>query len=59
MAGIHNQLNLTDRVDPATRPYHSRPFRVLRADRFTDALTARITDPTLKDLPDDLRKPGP
>ncbi|MFJ9376175.1 DUF4037 domain-containing protein [Streptomyces sp. NPDC101455] len=50
-AGIHNQLNLTDRVDPTTRPYHSRPFRVLRADRFTAALTARIADPTLKDLP--------
>ncbi|MFE2517855.1 hypothetical protein [Streptomyces mirabilis] len=37
-------------VDPATRPYHSRPFQVLRADRFSKALTARITDPTLRDL---------
>lgn len=44
-------LRLTDRVDPATRAYHSSPFQVLRADRFTTALTARITDPTLKDLP--------
>lgn len=50
VAGLHNQLGLTDRVDPATRAYHSRPFQVLRADRFTKALTARITDPTLRDL---------
>jgi hypothetical protein len=50
VAGLHNQLGLTDRVDPATRPYHSRPFQVLRADRFTKALTARITDQTLRDL---------
>ncbi|MFE0254573.1 DUF4037 domain-containing protein [Streptomyces sp. NPDC059010] len=51
VAHQHNQLRLTDRVDPATRAYHSRPFQVLRADRFTKALTARITDPVLKDLP--------
>lgn len=51
VAGIHNQLNLTDRVDPATRPYHSRPFRVLHAERFAGALTARITDRTLRELP--------
>lgn len=51
VAHQHNQLHLTDRVDPATRAYHSRPFQVLRADRFAEALTARITDPALKDLP--------
>jgi hypothetical protein len=51
VAGIHNQLDLTHRVDPATRPYHSRPFQVLHAERFTRALSARITDPTLRDLP--------
>jgi hypothetical protein len=50
-AHLHNQLALTARIDPTTRPYHSRPFRVLRADRFTDALTARISDPALRDLP--------
>jgi hypothetical protein len=51
VAHLHNQMNLTDRVDPRTRPYHSRPFRVLRADRFTEALTARIADPVLRGLP--------
>ncbi|KMS68979.1 hypothetical protein ACM01_36915 [Streptomyces viridochromogenes] len=51
VAHQHNQLRLTDRVDPATRAYRSGPFQVLRADRFTAALTARITDPSLKDVP--------
>ncbi|MEU6348671.1 DUF4037 domain-containing protein [Streptomyces sp. NPDC047072] len=51
VADLHNQLRLTDRVDPGTRPYHSRPFRVLHAERFTEALRARITDPAIRDLP--------
>ncbi|MGW7418775.1 DUF4037 domain-containing protein [Streptomyces sp. NPDC054813] len=51
VAHLHNELELTDRVDPATRPYHSRPFRVLRADRFTRALVARIKAPGIRELP--------
>ncbi|MEU9449848.1 DUF4037 domain-containing protein [Streptomyces sp. NPDC048277] len=51
VAHLHNELELTDRVDPATRSHHSRPFQVLRADRFTRALTARIKDPDVRDLP--------
>ncbi|GHH27752.1 hypothetical protein GCM10018780_83320 [Streptomyces lanatus] len=51
VAHQHNDLLLTDRVAPTTRPYHSRPFRVLHADRFTTALLARIGDGSLKDLP--------
>ncbi|MGW7362323.1 DUF4037 domain-containing protein [Streptomyces sp. NPDC054841] len=51
IAALHNQLALTDPVAPATRPYHSRPFQVLHAERFTAALTARITDPTIGALP--------
>ncbi|WP_371573403.1 DUF4037 domain-containing protein [Streptomyces sp. NBC_01314] len=51
IAAIHNQLGLTDPVDPATRPYHSRPFQVLHAERFTAALSTRITDPAIRSLP--------
>ncbi|MCC8243568.1 DUF4037 domain-containing protein [Saccharothrix luteola] len=46
-----NDLGLADPVDPTTRPYHDRPFRVLRADRFTTALRAAITDPEVACLP--------
>ncbi|MEU5583283.1 DUF4037 domain-containing protein [Streptomyces huasconensis] len=51
VAAAHNQLDLTDPVDPTTRPYHNRPFQVLHAERFTAALTARITDPAVRALP--------
>ncbi|MDQ1018350.1 DUF4037 domain-containing protein [Streptomyces afghaniensis] len=52
IATHHNNLALTAPVDPTTRPYHSRPFQVLHAERFTTALRARITDPALRCLPD-------
>ncbi|MFI0976408.1 DUF4037 domain-containing protein [Streptomyces sp. NPDC021093] len=51
VAAAHNQLGLTDPVDPTTRPYHTRPFQVLHAERFTAALRARITDPNISSLP--------
>jgi hypothetical protein len=55
VAALHNQLGLTDPIDPTTRPYHSRPFRVLRADRFAQALLSGVTDPAIRELP----LPGP
>ncbi|MFF8918629.1 DUF4037 domain-containing protein [Streptomyces sp. NPDC015032] len=51
VAAAHNQLGLTDPVDPATRPYHARPFKVLHAERFSAALSACITDPGISSLP--------
>jgi hypothetical protein len=51
VATAHNQLGLTEPVDPATRPYHTRPFQVLHAERFSTALTTRITDPEIRSLP--------
>ncbi|MFF4055929.1 hypothetical protein ACFYZ8_14335 [Streptomyces sp. NPDC001668] len=55
VAGLHNRLALTDPLDPTTRPYHSRPFQVLRADRFAQALLSGVTDPAIRELP----LPGP
>ncbi|GAA1279636.1 hypothetical protein Psi02_67650 [Planotetraspora silvatica] len=51
VAFLHNRLRLTEPVDPRTRPYHDRPFRVLRADRFAEALLCTIADPAVRDLP--------
>ncbi len=51
MAVRHNALGLTPAVDPRVRPFHDRPFRVLDAERFADALTAGITDPVLRGRP--------
>jgi Domain of unknown function (DUF4037) len=45
VARRHNELGVTEAVDPTVRPFWGRPFRVLFADRFVDALCAAITDP--------------
>jgi hypothetical protein len=45
VARRHNELGVTEAVDPSTRPFHGRPFQVLGADRFEHALRAAIDDP--------------
>jgi hypothetical protein len=51
MAGRQNGLGLAPMLDPRVRPFHDRPFRVLRADRFARALAGRIGDPALRRRP--------
>jgi hypothetical protein len=51
VATLHNDLALTEPVDPATQPYHGRPFQVLHADRFTAALRRAVQDPGIRALP--------
>jgi hypothetical protein len=50
VAAATNDLGLCPPVDPAPRRFHTRDIRVLGAERFTVALTARITDPDLRAL---------
>lgn len=47
VAGLHNALGLTAWVNPRTRPYFDRPFRVVDAGRFVEPLLAGTswTDP--------------
>lgn len=51
VAGLQNELALTPALGPRVRDYFGRPFRVIGADRFADALTATIGDPQLRALP--------
>lgn len=46
-----NELGLAAPVDPTPRPYHSRPFPVIHAERFAAALRAAIGDEDLRRLP--------
>lgn len=46
-----NETGLAEPVDPHTRPFHDRPYRVLHAERFAAALTEAITEPTLRARP--------
>lgn len=50
-AAMHNDLGLTEPLDGHVRPFHTRPFLVLDAHRFTDALISTISDPALRALP--------
>ena len=50
-AAWHNDLGLTRPLDPGTHPYYDRPYQVLGAGRFTQALGAGIADPRLRGLP--------
>ncbi|RAK28850.1 uncharacterized protein DUF4037 [Actinoplanes lutulentus] len=47
VAGLHDDLGL----DPRVRFFHDRPFRVLGAERYTQALIAAIDDPAIRALP--------
>ncbi len=51
VAEAHNELGLTEPLDPGTRRYYERPFQVLAADRFAAALTEAISDPLVGRLP--------
>jgi hypothetical protein len=51
VAGMHNALGITPLVDPETRPFHNRPFRVLMASRFADAARRAITSEEVRRLP--------
>jgi len=46
-----NALGLAAAVPATCRPYFDRPFLVIGADRFAQALIARITDPQLREAP--------
>jgi hypothetical protein len=47
---MQNELGLAAFVDATRRPFHDRPFPVIDAGRFADALTAAITDPAVAAL---------
>jgi hypothetical protein len=51
VAALHNASGVTDPVDPTRRRYHSRPFLVLHAERFAQALNQTVTDPELRSRP--------
>ncbi|WP_314171825.1 DUF4037 domain-containing protein [Streptomyces winkii] len=51
VARLQNETGIAEPVDPTRRPYHSRPFQVLHAERFADALFDTVAEPELRTLP--------
>ncbi len=52
LARMHNALNVTDSLEEQVRNFHGRPFRVIHAERFCEALVAQISDPEVKRIAD-------
>jgi hypothetical protein len=47
----HNRLGITPPLETQVAPFFDRPFRVIYAGRFTEALRAALTDPAVLALP--------
>jgi hypothetical protein len=52
LAHRHNELRVTEHLDPASRQFWGRPVRIIGGDRFYKALREAITDPELKAIAD-------
>ncbi len=50
LAEMHNNLGITDPLDPKISDFFNRPYHVLFAARFADAIKATITDETIKNI---------
>lgn len=50
VARLQNAHALTDPLDPTPRNYHDRPYRVIHAERFANALSGTIQDEELRHI---------
>jgi hypothetical protein len=51
VARLHNQLGITEPLPDRVSPFFGRPFLVIHAGRFAEALQAAICDEAVKALP--------
>jgi hypothetical protein len=58
VAQMQNALAVAEPQDPTSRPYFGRPYQVIMADRFVDALTAAIQDPDVLRIKENLGPAG-
>ncbi len=47
-AGQHNALNITPPLPVQVSPFFGRPFMVIQAEKFAEAITAQIQDPDIR-----------
>jgi hypothetical protein len=48
VATAHNELGVTEPLDPNVRQFYGRPFQVPDSNRFVDALRSAISDPDVR-----------
>ena len=51
MAKMHNELGITEPLNTQVSQFHNRPFLIIQADEFADAIHAKIEDDEVKRLP--------
>lgn len=54
VAEMHNALGITAPLTAAVSPYHGRPFLVIHADRFVEAIRGQIRSESVLALPEHL-----
>lgn len=54
VAQRHNSLGLTPSLPAEVAPFHNRPYLVIHAERFSEALRGAIEDPAVLSLPTSL-----
>jgi Domain of unknown function (DUF4037) len=54
VAEMHNHLGITEPLSTEVSHFHNRPFLVIGAARFVEAIRACIIDPGVKSLPEHL-----
>ena len=51
IAKMHNDLGITDSLTTKMSQFYNRPFLIIRADKFADAIHDKIEDEEVKQLP--------
>jgi hypothetical protein len=54
VASMHNDLGITEPLSTQVAQYHARPFLVIHADRFVEAIRAAISSEQVRALPEHL-----
>jgi hypothetical protein len=52
VAVMHNELGITEPLSTQASQFHSRPFLIIEAGRFADALRDQIQDERVRNLPE-------
>ena len=50
LAAMHNNLSITEYIEPKITNFHNRPFAVPQSDRFVQALVRKVQSPRLNSL---------
>ena len=51
IARMHNELGITDFIEDKVSSFHNRPFLIIQAEDFAEAIYAQIQDDEVKSLP--------